>query len=35
VTATDVVKDDEGNVVEVHATYDPATRGGTHPTAAR
>lgn len=31
VTATDVVKDDQGNVVEVLATYDPATRGGDAP----
>lgn len=31
VTATDVVKDEEGNVVEVLATYDPATRGGDAP----
>jgi glutaminyl-tRNA synthetase len=31
VTATDVVKDAQGNVVEVHATYDPATRGGDAP----
>ncbi|MDD5663406.1 MAG: glutamine--tRNA ligase/YqeY domain fusion protein [Victivallaceae bacterium] len=26
-----VVKDAEGNVVELHCTYDPATRGGTSP----
>ncbi|MCL1898327.1 MAG: glutamine--tRNA ligase, partial [Micrococcales bacterium] len=31
VTATSVVKDAEGNVVEVHATYDPETRGGSAP----
>ncbi len=31
VTATDVVKDSAGAVVEVRATYDPATRGGTAP----
>ncbi len=31
VTATDVVKDDEGRVVELHCTYDPATRGGDAP----
>jgi glutaminyl-tRNA synthetase len=31
VTCTDVVKDDAGNVVEVHCTYDPATRGGDAP----
>ncbi len=28
VTCTDFVKDDSGEVVEVHCTYDPATRGG-------
>jgi len=28
VTCTDVVKDDAGTVVEVHCTYDPASRGG-------
>ncbi|MHA6512420.1 glutamine--tRNA ligase/YqeY domain fusion protein [Tessaracoccus sp. Z1128] len=31
VTATDVVKDEEGNVVEVLATYDPASKGGNSP----
>lgn len=31
VTCTDVVKDAAGNVVEVHCTYDPATRGGDAP----
>ena len=31
VTATSVDKDAEGNVVTVHATYDPATRGGDAP----
>ncbi len=31
VTCTSVVKDEAGNVVEVHATYDPATRGGDAP----
>jgi glutaminyl-tRNA synthetase len=31
VTATHVVKDENGNIVEVHATYDPATRGGDAP----
>ncbi|MBM3464663.1 MAG: glutamine--tRNA ligase/YqeY domain fusion protein [Armatimonadetes bacterium] len=29
VKCTDVIKDAEGNVVEVHCTYDPETRGGT------
>lgn len=28
VTCTDVVKDETGNVVEVHCTYDPATKSG-------
>lgn len=31
VTATDVVKDEDGNVVQVNATYDPQTRGGDAP----
>lgn len=31
ITATDAVVDDDGNVVEVHATYDPETRGGQAP----
>lgn len=31
VTATDVVKDEQGNIVQVNATYDPATRGGDAP----
>ncbi|MHC4622728.1 MAG: glutamine--tRNA ligase/YqeY domain fusion protein [Planctomycetota bacterium] len=31
VTSTDVVKDSEGNIVELHCTYDPATRGGDAP----
>ena len=31
VTCTDVVKDDQGEVVELHCTYDPATRGGDSP----
>jgi glutaminyl-tRNA synthetase len=26
-----VVKDDAGNIVEIHCTYDPATRGGDAP----
>ena len=30
-TCRDVVKDDEGNVVEVRCTYDPETRGGSAP----
>jgi glutaminyl-tRNA synthetase len=31
VTCTGVVKDERGEVVEVHCTYDPATRGGDAP----
>ena len=31
VTCTDVVKNEKGNVVELHCTYDPATRGGDAP----
>ncbi len=31
VKCTEVVKDDDGNVVEVRCTYDPATRGGDAP----
>jgi glutaminyl-tRNA synthetase len=31
ITCTNVVKDDNGNIVELHCTYDPATRGGDAP----
>jgi glutaminyl-tRNA synthetase len=31
ITCTGVVKDAQGNVVEVHCTYDPETRGGNSP----
>jgi len=31
ITCQSVVKDAEGNVVELHCTYDPATRGGNTP----
>jgi len=31
ITAKSVVKDEAGNVVEVHCTYDPASRGGNSP----
>jgi glutaminyl-tRNA synthetase len=31
ITAHSVVKDSTGNVVEVHCTYDPASRGGNSP----
>ncbi len=35
VTCTDVVKDGAGEIVEVRATYDPATRGGNAPDGRR
>jgi len=31
ITCTDFVKDDNGEVIEVHCTYDPASRGGNSP----
>ncbi len=31
ITCTDVLKDSSGNIVELRATYDPATRGGDAP----
>ncbi|HAJ78865.1 MAG TPA: glutamine--tRNA ligase [Fibrobacteres bacterium] len=31
ITCVSVVKDDSGNIVELHCTYDPATRGGSSP----
>ena len=31
ITCTDVVKDEAGAIVELHCTYDPATRGGGAP----
>jgi glutaminyl-tRNA synthetase len=31
IKCVDVVKDSNGNIVEVHCTYDPATRGGDAP----
>jgi len=31
ITCTSLVKDEKGDVVEVHCTYDPATRGGNTP----
>ncbi|UCC22277.1 MAG: glutamine--tRNA ligase/YqeY domain fusion protein [Planctomycetota bacterium] len=31
VTCTDVTKDSNGNITELHCTYDPATRGGDAP----
>ncbi len=35
ITCTSVVKDDAGNVVELRASYDPATRGGDSPDGRR
>jgi glutaminyl-tRNA synthetase len=35
VTSTSVVKNDQGEVVEVHCTYDPQTRGGNSPPDGR
>ena len=35
VTCKSVVKNDKGEVVEVHCTYDPATRGGNNPPDGR
>ena len=31
ITCTDVIRDDEGNIVELRATYDPETKGGSAP----
>ncbi len=31
ITCTDVVKDENGNIIELHCTYDPASRGGNSP----
>ena len=31
ITCTGVVKDEQGEVIEMHCTYDPATRGGNAP----
>ena len=28
IKCTDVIKDEEGNIVEIHATYDPETKSG-------
>jgi glutaminyl-tRNA synthetase len=35
ITCTSVVKDAQGNVLEVHCTYDPETRGGNSPPDGR
>ena len=31
ITCREVIKDNDGNIVELHCTYDPATRGGDAP----
>jgi len=31
ITCTDVIKDENGNIIELRCTYDPATRGGDSP----
>jgi glutaminyl-tRNA synthetase len=31
ITCQSVIKDDKGDIVEIHCTYDPATRGGNAP----
>lgn len=31
ITCTDVIKDEQGNIVEIHCTYDSETKGGTSP----
>ena len=35
ITCTDVIKDDEGNIVELRCTYDPETKGGQAPDGRR
>ena len=35
ITCTDVIKDADGNVTEVHCTYDPDSRGGNAPDGRR
>ena len=35
ITCTDVIKDDAGNIIELHCTYDPETRGGDAPDGRR
>ncbi len=35
VTCTDVIKDADGNITELHCTYDPETRGGDAPDGRR
>lgn len=31
ITCTEVIKDEQGNIIELHCTYDPETRGGDAP----
>ena len=31
IKCTDVIKDEMGNIIEVHCTYDPETKGGSAP----
>ena len=35
ITCVDVVKDDDGQIVELHCTYDPESRGGNSPDGRR
>ena len=35
IKCTEVIKDEEGNIKEIHATYDPQTRGGNNPPDGR
>ena len=35
ITCDDVIKDDQGNIIELRCTYDPATRGGSAPDGRR
>lgn len=35
ITCTDVVKDPDGNIIEIHCTYDPETRRGSSPDGRR
>ena len=35
ITCTNVIKNEQGEIVEIHATYDPATRGGDAPDGRR
>ncbi len=35
ITCNNVVKDDSGNIIELHCTYDPQTRGGDAPDGRR